>query len=60
MLFGPKGVVAERVEADCGRLVCVEGLGNGRPICLVLLLDDFTELMGESQLTDKKIAAREL
>ena len=44
MLFGTKGVVAERVKADGRRLVCVERLGNGGPICLVLLLDDFTEV----------------
>ena len=44
VLFGPEGVVAERVEADGRRLVCVKRLGNSRPVCLVLLLDDFTEV----------------
>lgn len=43
VLFGPKGVVAERIQADGGRLVCVERLRNGGPICEVLKLENFAE-----------------
>ena len=44
VLFRTKGVIAERVEAYGRRLICVEGLGNDGPVCLVLLLDDLTEV----------------
>ena len=61
VLFGPKGVVAERIEADGRRLVCVKRLGNVRPVCLVLLSDDFSEVRWVgSQLTGKRTAEREL
>lgn len=43
VLFSPKGVVAERIEADGGRLVCVEWLRNGGPMCEVLKLENFAE-----------------
>ena len=41
MLFSTESVVTERVEADGRRLVCVEWLGNGRPIQNVLRLENF-------------------
>ena len=43
VLFSPEGVVAERVETNCRRLIGIERLGNDRPIRLVFLLDDSTE-----------------
>ena len=44
MLFGTERVVAQRVEANGRRLICVKRLGNDGPIRLILLLDDFTEV----------------
>ena len=43
VLFGTESVVAQRIEADGGRLVCVERLGGDGPGCVVLLLEDMAE-----------------
>lgn len=43
MFFGAEGVVAEREEADGGRLIRVECLGKDGPARVVLLSDKLAE-----------------
>ena len=61
VLFGTEGVVAEREEADGGRLVCIEWFRNDGPFCIVLLSEDFAEAKEDRfRLTGMMSAAHSL
>lgn len=61
VLFSSESVVAQRIEADGGRLVCVEWLRNSGPMCEVLQLERFAEAQDlQVQLTDMRTAAQSL
>lgn len=61
MLFGTKGVIAKREEADGGRLIRVECFGQDGSICVMLLSDELVEPEnGQLGLTGMRSAARSL
>ena len=61
MLFGTKGVIAKRKEADGGRLVCVKCSRQDRSICITLLLEEHAEPeKHQPGLTGMRSAARSL
>lgn len=51
MFFGAEGVVAEREEANGGRLICVECFWEDGPLCVVLLLGQFAAAKTGADLT---------